>query len=204
MAEKKNTTKQTKLEKEMKQLKDELKSLQENFGAVLRNMQPQQTSIDEREVEIVSLNDGVLNLSTDGHGHGLIYKFETFGETQPVPVSDAKLLIKNNNSFFKEGRCYINDEELVKKHNLTSIYKKIINKESFEGLFNEKKETFEKAFTVMPKTQQKIFANLLSEKIVKGELVDMNIVKKVEDLTGLKIVEKAEASKNIFESEKKR
>ena len=137
--------------------------------------QVNQTATDLEE-EVVSLTHCMLNLSTEGNGKGNVYTFLEFGERQLIPTSDLKMILKNNKEFALDGRFYISNTNLIKANNLTGAYKNIIKEDVFRELFSAPKGVFEKTFTSIPETQQRVFADLLMAKAYNNEDVDLNIV----------------------------
>ena len=61
---------------------------------------------DDKDILVVSLYDGILNVSTDGYGQGENYQFTYFGEEQTIPLSDLKRLFVKKKNVLVKG-CYI-------------------------------------------------------------------------------------------------
>lgn len=180
----------------IQELEDKIKNLQKtlellgnfNFNALQK----------EADVEVVSLTRGKLNLFTEGNGSGVRYEFMEFGESQEIPYSDLKLIIKNNKSFFINGLVYVKSAELIKASGLEQAYKKIITKEQLEELFTMNKKSFEKIFKGLTEEQKKLFSELIITKIVKAENVDFNIVKCVGDLMEVDLMAEAESNRQVL------
>lgn len=135
-------------------------------------------------ITLVSLCNGELNLATEGYGHGEIYTFSRFGESINVSKTDLKKIVRNNKSFTTKGLYYIADDDFIKSEHLKNFYKNIIDCEQMLALLDMDKETFVKIFDTVTDEQKTTIASLLTNKIINGEDVDMNIVKICGDAIG--------------------
>lgn len=149
---------------------------------------------DDRDILVVSLYDGILNVSTDGYGQGENYQFTYFGEEQTIPLSDLKKIIRKEKKRISEGLLYIDDPEIIKSERLTSAYKKILNKEKIEELFTKSQKLFKESFDEMTQGQKDIFAQLIVSRLIGGKEVDMNIVDLVSKSVGRDLKDIAEFS----------
>jgi len=186
-----------------KDLATQVSELQEKLNLLMgvlsmgqQNNKVQNTS--ESEEEVTSLTYGILNLATEGNGLGNVYRFEEFGETQMIPVTDLKLILKNNKQFALDGRFHISNLELIKTYGLTTAYKKIIKQEIFDELFKLPKNTFLKTFSEIPETQKRIFADLLVRKLYNDEELDLNIVDLVSKELNRNLQDEANSAKIIY------
>lgn len=174
--------------------KSEIEELKNQIALLMKSatstQQVQENPNDpDRDVLVVSLTRGVLNLSTEGHGNGEVYRFNKFGEEQIVPYGNLKDIIKNNKSFTINGNYYICDEYTVEKQRLSKSYEKIVSKEQLEELFAEPKDKFLRVFDKMMPVQQLIFSEMLTDKLVNGDDVDANITNVVAEKTNKNIYE---------------
>ena len=137
---KKETIKEPEVSASEEALKKQLQELQNQMALMMKvqnNPTPQKEIIDlERDVFVVSLVRGSLNLSTEGDGHGYIYKFEHFGEELAIRYSDLKLIVKSNKKMLNKGRFYIYDDEFIKQQRLEQTFNKIMSKEEMETFYN--------------------------------------------------------------------
>jgi len=174
--------------------KQELDELKNQMALLLRDaakpVETQENLNDpDRDIVVISLTRGILNLSTEGHGHGEVYRFNQFGEEMTIPYSDLKKIINKNKSFTVNGNYYIYDETVIEKQRLKKAYEKIVSKEQFEELFALPKDKFLGIFNKMMKAQQLMFSEILIDKLVDKEDIDANIINAVADITGKKIYE---------------
>ena len=175
------TTSDDKYKSEIEELKSQIALLMKNATST---QQFQENLNDpDRDILVVSLTRGVLNLSTKGHGNGEVYKFKDFGDDQTIPYGDLKDVIRNNKSFTVNGNYYICDETVIEKQRLKKAYEQIVSKEQFESLFTEQRDKFLRIFDKMMPAQQLIFSEILADKLVDGEDIDANIINAVADKT---------------------
>lgn len=145
------------------------------------NKEPIQSG--ERQILVQSLCYGKLSLSTEKDGAGDIYTFDEFGETQSIPSSDLKKIVKNNKKFAKEGYFYIDDKDFVISEQLESSYKNLLDKDGFIKLLSENDvDAFEQVFKVLTEGQKRNIVNLMVKKVANDETINLSIVYKCGEL----------------------
>jgi len=190
-------TAEDKHQREIDELKAQIALLMKNATST---PQVQENLTDpDRDILVVSLTRGVLNLSTKGHGNGEVYKFKDFGDDQMIPYGDLKDVIRNNKSFTVNGNYYICDETVIEKQRLKKAYEQIVSKEQFDSLFTEQRDKFLRIFEKMMPAQQLIFSEILVDKLVDGEDIDANITNAVAERANKKIYEIVETRKKSKE-----
>lgn len=182
---------------EMKRLQEELANMKKNNT----NVTTVYNNMDE-DIVVMSLNPGILNLSTEPYGRGVIYTFREFGEEIVIPTSDLKLIVRNNKSFVNGGKLYICDDNFIKSNRLERVYESILDRAQIESIVNNDKTLFDKVFKKMTDVQKNTLADLLIKKIVDGKKVDMNIVSRIESSTSINITEKANQAKELLKETK--
>lgn len=185
-----------KREEEMANL---IKDMENNKPAEVKQESKSTVKDMERDVLFISLCMGTLNLSTRKNGDGEIYTFNEFGEEQMIPYQDAKNIIKNNKSFIKGGKVFIDDEDLIQNERLTKDYENILDYKGLKDLFNTDAATFEKIFKSIPDGQKQSFKDILGQKIIKGEKIDRNLIYIVNQELNTNIEESIENGKNLTE-----
>jgi len=144
-------------------LEDAINALSNPTSSVSTEMIPM-TKI----IKVVSLYDGILNLRTAYGQAATIFKFNFFGDEQPIFYSDLVKCISMQQRFFKDGFVMILDEEVVKAHYLVEHYKDLLNKDQINSFlnFNEfeinsiyPKLTTQQKITVLQNIANKINAN---------------------------------------------
>ena len=155
---------------------------------------------NDRDIMLISLTVGELNLSTEGYGAGTIYSFKEFGEEQLVPYSDVKSIIRNNKTFIEGGRVFINDDDVIKSQRLTKVYEKILGAEDIMNLFKLNKTKFNNIFITMTDAQKENFHNIIIQKLQENQDIDMNIIKVVDDVLKTNIMKEFKDSQDLLEN----
>lgn len=180
------------LKKQLQELKDQMALLMKVQNAPTV---PKEYIDPDRDVFVVSLVRGSLNLVTEPDGKGFVYKFEHFGEEIPIKYSDLKLIVQNNKKMLNKGRFYIYDKEFIRQQRLEQTFNKIFSKDEMEKMFTMKKDEFAKSFSKMVSSQQGMFTALLVDSIRDGKDVDANIVQIVSEKIDKNIYELVKESK---------
>lgn len=204
---KKTTTKKTTNSdtKRVKDLEAQVAQLTEMVNlltkAGLTNVPTTNSNID-RDITFVSLCNHILNLSTEPYGGGVVYTFTEFGEEQAIPYSEARLIIRNNKRFIKEGKCYIMDSDIINAEHLNRDYERLLNSEELLELLNKDRNIFNGVYDNMTKTQKELFKDIVMDKVAKDRnSVDMNIVQKINDTLNTDILQDVEFGKKILQNE---
>lgn len=203
---KKTTTKSNTDTKRVKDLEAQVAQLTEMVQlltkAGLTNVQPVNNNSIDRDVSFISLCNHTLNLSTEPYGGGSIYTFTEYGEEQAIPYSDARLIIRNNKRFIKEGKCYIADADIIAAEHLSKDYERLLDDKSLQDLLNKERSTFNKIFDNMTDVQKDLFKDIVIKKLAKDKnSVDMNIVQKINDTLNIDILKDVEFGNSLLKEE---
>jgi|WetSurMetagenome_2_1015567.scaffolds.fasta_scaffold10985_5 hypothetical protein len=152
-------------------------------------------------VKVMSLCPYQLNLSTKSGGKGKLFSFSTFGTTKRIMYSDLVEILENQERFLKEGYFIILNRAVVRKNGLDEIHAKILTKENIEQILsgNDTPLTIS-LFKSANKTQQEIIIQMLVDKMIEGQKVDLNLIDKLSRSSGIKIQEKYEDTKSFVDS----
>lgn len=165
-------TNQKNLEKENAKLKAELKALQEAMS-----LQSQSNNNDiTRRIKVTSLATGGVNLRTGADGSAKRFRFDSFGQTLPIIYEDLINCINMDRWLFEEGLLYINDKEAVEDNYLEDCYEKFLTKETIDNIITFDNTTLKTLIGSTTRSIQEAICTVLSQKINKGEAVDMNKV----------------------------
>ena len=120
----------TNLEKENMQLKEKMLEIEKQMNQLLSALNNQsniESSNEDRDIEVISLTNAQMILSTTGKADGKKYEFEKQYTIKYIPESDLKLIINSMPRITQGGSYYINDKEFVQKNRLTGLYKNILD-----------------------------------------------------------------------------
>lgn len=154
-------------------------------------------------VEVMSLCPMPLNLSTEGNGRGLIFKFSKFGEIKRILYKDLVNILENHRSFLESGYFYILNKKVVRVNGLEEIYSKILSKEKILAILDSGDRTAIQLFDTCNDNQKKLIVEIIIQRLLENEeSVDLNVVDKISRMSGINIQEKFNFSKNILKPEK--
>lgn len=169
----------------MLQLQMQMQQMMLSSNQTQTTQAPQEEFINiYKAIPVMSLFDGMLNLSTQPNGQGKSYTFNRFGEVRNIVYSDLRDIIGSNFSFAKEGLFYVMDEKIVFENGLTEYYEKMLNKESIENIIETDKENILNIFDSAPKSQKETIVDIIVGKMAKGESFDLNKVSIISDKIG--------------------
>ena len=149
-------------------------------------------------IEVISLTPYKLNLSTEPGGKGRVVKFEKFGDSRRISYSDLVRIIDTNQSFLESGYFYILDERVIRKHGLSYAYDAILTKEKLEEVFNLGKDTV-LLYKSASEVQKKFIHQIIIDKLIKNESLDLNLVSQIEKLGGVNLIQSANEAKEMQE-----
>ena len=176
----------------LKQMQSELASLKKENETLKASGTSNNVEIlnGDAEVEVMDLFAGSLTLYTEGFGQGTKYPFpDGFGEVIDIPLSDLKLIVKNNSEIAKSGYFYIMNEEAVNICRLKKAYESLLSPEQMEKLSSATADTVVALYNSAPKSQKEIIIEYFASKKSNGERVDHNILYQLGELSGRKLTD---------------
>jgi len=216
------TTPTTKLavdDKELMKVKEEnekmstrLKQMEEMMAKILEE---KETSIDSKSInsnnielnelraneyiEVVSLIDGMLNLSTEPYGKGKTYSFTKFGQSRAIQYGEVEGIINNQEKFIKNGYFYVSDDRVAKRHDLYRFYEETLNKETIEKILNSDDKKDIELFKMATDKQKEVIVNLYIKKIkdLDDSEIDYNKVSLFSKSFGKDVAEMIEEYKSL-------
>ncbi len=185
------------LEKELEKMKEMLQKLMAEKKVDTK----QNSEIKEEEVfpeipmhkpiKVMSLYTGGLNLKKYNDDK-TPFRFNFFGETQPILYGDLVKIISHQRKFFEEGYCVVLDNDVIKVHYLEKFMKKILDKKTIDKLLEYDDEKIKDLYNGTTKQLKQTIVDLIVDKIVKKEYVDRNKVAVISELYGKDLYEIAE------------
>ena len=163
-------------------------------------------------IKVMSLDPGLLCLATaEPKNHPKYFTFKKFGEVKRILYSDLNNIIEIDERFLQEGRFIILNRSVVRKHGFDETYSKILTKDKIDQiLYGENQTDAVNLFKSTNETQQKNICNLILQKLVDGESLDLNLVDRISREWGkiidddqYSLVKKAEESKQLIKLYKK-
>lgn len=170
-----------------KEFEDMKRQIAELSKALLKNepVSTSGTSIDlDEDIDVVSLCNNKLNLSTGGFGKGELYWFENFGEVKPIPFRDLKEIVKNNRTFLEKGYYYVESDKARKALRISRIYDNLPAAQDLINLLDKDIKTIKVILEKMTPEQKTMISSVVVNKLYNNEKIDMNIVKEIGDSIG--------------------
>lgn len=152
-------------------------------------------------IEVVSLCSDKLNLNTKDRGQGNRYSFESFGETKTIMFSEIAQIKETQRNFAKKGYFFVNNPSAVRLLGLEEDYKKILPLEKIKELLANSPNA-EKLFKSANPGQQNMLVEMIINMLVAGDSVDMNLVSRVSEISGININQRVSNQKENLERSK--
>ena len=194
MAETKKVGRPSNAEKEAAELRKQLEELKKQMELMKSQSEPpivEDMKSDEdavvrpdKYIKVMSLNFGLLNLTTEPKGRGKIFKFQKFGDVRNIVYGDLANIIHTNQKFAEEGRFYIFNKQVVINHGLAEYYDKFMTKDMIEKILDFDRDKMVDLFTNATKTQRETIVQILIKRIKNGEDVDLNKVDIISRIAG--------------------
>lgn len=179
--------------KENAELKNQIEQIQNQMNALLQQfaMLNLNNSVNnqDKDIEVVSLVDATLLISTTGRSDGKIYEFKKQFESQPIPVGDLKEIVRAMPRTARDGYFYILDSDFVRENGLSSSYRNILNDTEMANIFNLNSVDFVETYKKVSDAQRKVIENMLINKRLMGEEVDANIMLGLQKVTNRNYME---------------
>ena len=185
------TTDSVDLQKENNDLRSELNSLKEQMQLLMSQMLMNNANVakpteqeDDPLVEVISLTNGSLILSTNGRSDGRIYRLNKQFDVKNIPASDLKLIVNAMPHTTEEGYYFINDTDFVKKNRLSNVYTHLMGVKEIKEIFSKPYNEFIAAYQAASRGQKSIIESMVTDKKLNGEFVDANILLELGKITG--------------------
>jgi predicted Zn-ribbon and HTH transcriptional regulator len=196
------------LTKQLQDLQEQLKILKDNQNQsqkqtiiqpkVEQQFEPETTyaRIDGRErIQVMSLSNIPLNLTTEPMGRGRIFQFAKFGEIKIIKYDDVVNIVYNHPNFTKEGRFLIMNPAVVRELGYEEDYSKILNKEKIETILENGQNALD-LYKSTNEVQRKTIHEFLIRK-VRDNLasVDTSLIMAIKQISNIDIIAEAEKIK---------
>lgn len=177
--------------KELKEQMDKLMALLENQSQPSTNAISGLDSTLDRDIPVMSLIPHKLNLCTEFYGKGNVYTFTEMYEVMEIPWGDLKEIVRVNKDMARNGKFYVMDEQAVSSLRLKGAYKTIINPDKLQALLNNvhTSQDLIEIYKLAPQGQQQTIVEILRDKRLYNEKVDMNVLNVIGELSGVNLMD---------------
>lgn len=150
-----------------------------------------------KQIRIVSMCYGTLNLSTEPFGRGKLVTFNKYGESKTVLYSTLIDIVNNNRSFAEEGKFYILDKDVVYYLGLSDYYNNIFNKDIIDNILNYSPSEITDFLNNMVESQKETLVRNIIDKIYNNKSVDLNKCDLISKLCNIDILSKVSEMREI-------
>jgi hypothetical protein len=186
-----------KKEREFEEMKRQLAELLAQKESTIKPKSNSSIDLDE-DIDVMSLCNNKLNLTTGGFGKGENYWFKKFGEIKPVPFKDLKEIVKNNRSFLEKGYFYVEDKRAREVLRISKLYENLPAAQDLITLLDKDIKTINVTLKRATPEQKTMIASIVVDKLCNNEEIDMNVVKEIGDSVGRDLVTIANDKKEIL------
>ena len=151
----------------------------------------------QKYINVINLCACQLNLSTLPGGKGKLFTFNSFGETKRIMYSHLVDIMETSPKFVEDGRFYIAEKRVIRRHGLDSIYEKLLTKQMIESIFNNTKspDDVSALYKSANKAQQETIIDLTVSKMMNDPNFDMNIVSAISKVSEINLQKKVDDEK---------
>lgn len=181
------TKENNELKAQMSQMQEQMNTLLQKFAML--NLSGQNFNQQDKDIDVVSLVNATLLISTNGRSDGKVYKFTKQFESQPIPESDLKEIVRAMPITAREGYFYILDSDFIRNNGLSSSYRNILTQTEMANIFSLNSKEFMEKYSYVSDAQKKIIENMLINKRLMNEDVDANIMLALQKATGRNYME---------------
>jgi len=160
---------------ELKERVSQLESLLAQFSGTPLPKNENDSVKPEDYVQIMSLTNDRLNLSTEGFGKGKKYTFTKFGEVKRIIYKEVADIIENQQHFLTRGLFFILDRRIIRLHGLDDLYATLLTKDKMESIIFGvgKSQDLVELYKSANDRQKEIINDMIVERITKNEDVDL-------------------------------
>lgn len=176
------TKENNELKAQMSQMQEQMNTLLQQFAML--NLSGQNFNQQDKDIDVVSLVNATLLISTNGRSDGKVYKFTKQFESRPIPESDLKEIVRAMPRTAREGYFYILDSDFIRNNGLSSSYRNILTQTEMANIFSLNSKEFMEKYSYVSDAQKKIIENMLINKRLMNEDVDANIMLALQKTTG--------------------
>jgi hypothetical protein len=149
-------------------------------------------------IKVMSIYPYTLNLTTLSKGKGKIFTFSKAYEVKRILYSDLNAIMENHRNFLEQGYFVILNRDVVRRHGLDDAYGKILTKENIESIASGNQTDAINLFKNANASQQQFVVDSIINRMVAGEVMDLNLLDRLSRIIGYNIQERAEETKQYI------
>lgn len=169
-----NTRKSDALLAHIAELEQKIRQLE---GAAYAQSKP---SVQRKNIKVVNLTPDTVVLKGSQ-----IWRIEGQFSSRTFRENELEIIVNNMPGIIRRGSIYIADAQFVEEHDLEDVYVNLLDDAFLKNLLNADANTVIEAYKTCNDGQKKIIIAMLTEKVIKKESIDANILKTIGDLCGI-------------------
>lgn len=150
-----------------------------------------------KQIRIISLYYGELNLSTEPYGKGKLLSFSKYGEVKTVLYSTLIDIVNTNRKFAEDGSFYILDRDATYYLGLSEIYTNILSKDIMDKICNYSASEIVDLLNNATDEQKSTIVHNICDRIYNGESVDLNKCDVISKCCGVNIMNRVDEMKKF-------
>lgn len=172
------------------QLAEQQKKMEELMAQMSVMMQAQAGGVVETKPKTVKRNIKFINMTASAFViHGTrFYNLDKQFAYRTFPETEAKVIFNNMPKAITDGLLYIADHDFVDECGLEDVYAELLTVNDLENLFNTSVEDICEIYRNANDSQREIIIDMVSDKVMKGEPIDANILVKLGQLSGKDLI----------------
>ena len=186
-----------KMVKMMEMMQKEMEALKSQLNSNPSVSQVQEKGLNGKKIKCVNLMHNPLNVSTEPDGRGRMYSFNDYGDFKMIKYDDLVDIVTSYPNTIEKGLMFITNKDAVEELGLEEDYKYIYSKEVLDELVYLRRASDVDLFIGMSKEMQDTTALEIAKLFNLNETMDYNYLKKIKDVTGIDIEEKAKDLKEF-------
>lgn len=168
------------LKKQLEELKAQM-ALMAQMMAVNKPVATQPKS--NRQIRFINMCNGTAVLRGTS-----MWKIDGQFTERVFSETEANIIVANMNNLIRSGRVYIADKDFVDEHDLTEVYKYIIDVDTLKALFDKSGDVIIETYKMANEAQKQIIVDMISDKKMKGQYVDANAAIEIGKLCGKDLI----------------
>lgn len=174
----------------LKQKNLELENKINNLMELMANLnakkeEPVVAKIDlEKDIPVINMCVGQLNLSTKPYGRGDIYVFAERHEIMDIPFGDLKQIVQSNSKFAREGAFIILDDDAIKALRLKTRYDKMLGLDDMKDILHKDANQVIALYNMASPLQKEIIIDMIVDGKLNGKSIDANLLIQLGELCG--------------------
>jgi hypothetical protein len=150
-----------------------------------------------KQIRLISLCYGCLNLSTEPFGKGKLITFSKYGESKTILYSTLIDIVNNNRKFAENGAFYILDKDAVYYLGLTDYYKGILSKDIMDNIYDYSATEISSLLESATDEQKEVLVRNAIDSIYNNKPIDLNKCDIIGKAYGVNIMDKVSEMRQI-------